>query len=235
MLEVIASARPEFDPALQTLTFAIPDVARHGDVMIAVVVYVNASSIVVPDGWIDLGTSAAGGIKARRLCRMFDAREPVQVAIDTTSSGDEIQGSLVVLRGAGSTALLVETSATLTFAATMAPGSPALSVLQAIDLVLEVWSSSGALVMTPPAGSDPVDTYSTALVTPRTLLVAKRRANATGALTLGAAASGSNATGTSFALALRDGLPMQPIELVDLVPGNIGLLGIDRRPPREAA
>lgn len=235
MLDVIASARPVYDPALQKLTLAIPSSVARGDTLLLVVVHANASSVTVPAGWTDLGSSNAGGITARRIACMVDGSESATLVVSTTAAGDEVQGLLVVLRGAGSLPLLVEASAALAFAATMAPGSPAISSLQATDLVIEVFSSSGSPTLTAPAGATAIDTYSTALLSARTLLVTKRRANATGALTLGAAAASVNATGATFALLLRDGLPVQPAELYDPMPGNIGLLGKDNRPPREAA
>jgi hypothetical protein len=235
MLAVAASARPECDPAEQLISVTVPSTAVIGDVLVLLVVHASTSSITVPDGWTDLGSLTQSGRTERRIARMIDGGDTSSLVLETSAIGDEVQGALIVLRGVGSVALLVEASASLAFVATLTPGSPAVSSLQAIDLVLEVWSSSGALTMAPPSGSDAIDTYSTALVSARTLLVTQRRANATGALTLGAATSNANATGASFALVLRDGLPVQPRELVDLVPGNIGLLGKDIRPAREAS
>jgi hypothetical protein len=234
MLDVLAIARPVYDPALQTLTVDVPATATKGDLLLLAVVYTGSSGLVVPDGYTDLGAVTVSGVTIRSLARMVDGEEKASLVVDLTAGGDEVQGTLVLLGGAGSLPLLIEASASLAFVATLAPGSPAVSSLQAIDLVLEVWSSSGALVMAGPAGSDARDTYSTALITARTLLVCSRRANATGALALGAASSNANATGSAFALVLRDGLPKTPIELFDDVPGNIGLLGKDVRPAREA-
>ncbi len=234
MLSVVASARPEYDSAEQTLTLTIPATVVKGDVLVLLVVHASGSSFTLPDGWTDIGSSTASSITVRRVARMVDDSEGATLVVELDAAGDVVQGALIALRGAGSIALLVETSGTLAFAATMTPGSAAVSSLQAINLALEVWSSSDSLDMDPPAGFSLVDTYiEGTLPTLRTILVAYRKANATGALTLGAASSNANATGATFALVLRDGPPLQPSELFDPVPGNIGFLGKDNRPPRE--
>lgn len=236
MLEVVASARPTFDPAEHTLTLATPPIAASGDVLLAIVVHENASTFTTPSAWIDLGAHNIGGITAHAIAHMIDDGDSASIVIATQAiAGDEMQGALVVLRGVGALPLLVEATGSLAFAATLAPGSAAVSSLQAINLALGVWSAAGAHTLAAPAGFDAIDAYSTALVASRTLLVASRRTNATGALGLGAASSDTNASGSAFSLVLRDALPLQPAELVDLVPGNIGLLGTDNRPPREAS
>lgn len=235
MIDVVTSARPTYNPALQTLTTMIPASVMKGDVLALIAVHAAASSLTVPAGWIDLGSSTAGGLTARRLARMVDSTEDDAIVVTLSAAGDEVQGALVVMRGAGSVPLLVESSAALAFAATLAPGSPAVSSLQAINLVIEVWSASGLLTLAAPSGFTTVDTYGTSLISPRTILVASRRANATGALALGAASSNAAATGSTFAHVLRSGPPMRPAELFDPVPGNIGLLGQDKRPAREAS
>jgi hypothetical protein len=235
MLNVIASARATYDPDEQTLTFAIPDEATKGDVLLVLVARADTSSVAAGVDWTNLGSASTSGITTEFRGRMIDGEESGLLVLDLDATGDEVQGSLVVLRGAGTLPLLVEASASLGFAATLTPGSPSPSSLQAINLTIEVWSSGSSLTLTAPEGHATIDTFASALVASRTILVTSRRANGTGVLALGAAGSSANATGASFALVLRDNLPMTPEELYDPVPGNIGLLGKDNRPPREVA
>lgn len=235
MIDVVASARGAYDAGLQTLTFALPALAIKGDALCAFVVHASTSSITVPDGWSDVATLTAGGLTARMLSRMVDDHEDAAIVVALTAAGDEVQGELVALRGAGTMPLLLEASAASAFAATTTPGSPAVSSLQAVNLAVELWSSSGLPTLTAPAGDAAIDAYSSSIVAARSLLVASRRVNATGAIALGAATASVNATGASFAFVLRASLPLQPLDLFDPVPGNIGFLGKDNRPPREAA
>ncbi len=238
MLELVDSARPVFNPATPKLTFAIPpesgrEVARKGDVLLAVLLHDPADTFTLPAGWIDLGSDGASAVTARYIGRMVDDREPTELVVSLLAASAEWQGQLFVIRGSGALALLKEASSSATFAATMTPASSTADSLQAINLALCIFSAASALTLTPPAGFDLVDSYDTALVGARSAMFAIKVANQTGTITPGDGAASANATGRAFLLVMRDTLPVTPGELYDSVPGNIGLLGRDLRPPRE--
>lgn len=239
-ITIIASTRPVFDPAAPKMTLSIPpepgaDVARKGDVLLAILVHDPADGFTVPAGWSLLGTDGASVAAASYIVRMVDDREPSSVVVSLLAASAEWQGVLLVLRGAGAMALLKEASNSATFAADATPAAATASSLQAINLAIATWSSSGALTWTAPASYEAIDSYSTALVGARSVLFAYAVANATGTINPGDATASGAATGRAFLAILRGGLPLQPETLADLVPGNIGLIGKDTRPPREVA
>lgn len=238
MLDLVASSRPVFNPATPKLTFTVPPepgglYARKGDVLFAILVHAPADGFTLPAGWTNVGNDGASVATVHYIARMVDDREPASFVVSLLASSAEWQGALLVLRGSGALALIKEASSSATFTADATPDTPTAPCLQAINLAIVTWSAATALTLTPPAGYAAIDTYSTALVGARSVLFALARANQTGTLSPGAATASGAATGRAFVIVLRDAMPLQPAELVDLVPGNIGLVGIDTRAPRE--
>lgn len=201
-----------------------------GDVLL--VVLVREFAIVPPAGWTQIETGlGASFLYLDAFARMVDDEEPASALF--TGSDEEIQGALIVLRG-GSPALLRESSSHVAFAADATPNTPAIDSAQAIDLALGVWSSIGSVTLTAPDGYSTIDAFSTSVISARSILIAYKVIGATGsAIAQPPASSSGAATGRSFVLVLRDALPATPASLLDLVPGNIGLLGKDIRPARE--
>ncbi len=217
-----------------TLTLPVNDDGRlavkKGQVLLAVVV--RNGVLVAPDGWAQIVTAlGTGTVRLDAYARLVDDGEAGSVVF-TSATAQELQGALMVLRGSAP-AVIVESSAHATVTADVTPDSPTISSLQAINIVLGVWSSSGVLELTPPDGFTLIDAFSTSIVSPRSAMFAYRIVGETGAtIALPAAGSDGAATGRSFALVLRDGPPITPPVLFDAVPGNIGLLGKDSRLPR---
>lgn len=233
-VELVASSRPVYDSVAQTLAYAVPELAAKGDLLLLLALHDPAAAeapLAAP--WVAIAPPASGGIGAVSVyAKLVDDQEPGTVTLTSADNPKEWQGQLLVLRGA-SPGTLVEASASQAFTTDATPDSPAISAQQSLDQVLLVLFANNAVTLAPPAGFVTIDTYTSAVVGVRTCLFALRQAGASGALTLGSSTASGTVTGRSFAFVLRDRPPMVPRELVDLVPGSIGLVGKDTRPPRE--
>jgi hypothetical protein len=214
-----------------SLTFQAP-AAGKGDVLLALLSHSAVDTVsAAPSGWALVGTLGSGADVLDLYAHMVDGGELASIVFTLASNIDEWQGELVTLTGT-SPGVLVEASASATFSATTALTTAGATAQQAIDLILVAWTCSGTPTLTLPAGFTAIDSFSTAVVTSRAMLVGYKLAGATGALTFSSATASVNTTGRSFTLVLRDRSPIAPAALVDLVPGNIGLIGKDTRPTR---
>lgn len=231
----IASGRPAFNAGGKTLTFDVAELAPlKGQLLVAIAAFDAADSIngAIADGWT-VGLAFVGTAKITVLLRTVDDDEPEQLVLALTSAAKDWLGALL-LYDRGAPNLAIEASAGGSFAADATPPAAAVSSQQAINLRLGVWDVAGAIVLTAPAGWTQIDSYSTAIATARSLLVAEVIANATGNLGAVDATAGAAATGSGLSLVLRATAPSTPATLDDPLPGNIGLFGTDARPPREA-
>lgn len=221
MLEFIESVRGVYNGGQKTLTFTVPSDVQKGDLLVALIVR-DAAYSGGPPGWTMLDSNGSSPEILDTWAHIVVDDEPENVTFTTTVS-HEMQG--VMLRMRGSTPLqLLESRGDQAFVATMTPTAPATGSQQAINLVVYVWSSSGAPVFTPPAGLTLIDTFSTAVVAARALLVAYRVCNTTFVVPSQQATTNINATGRAFFVLWRDHPPLMPIEIVDSVPGNHGLM-----------
>lgn len=220
-LELLAATRPDLDGSGETLTFALPELAKKGDLMVVVVVRDDA--VDAPEGWTQVETAlGASPFVLDAWARLVDDDEPASPAW-TTATPQELQGQLLLF-GVGSPVLAREASATAAFTATTTPATPAAAAEQAIDLLLTVFSTDAAVVFVQQADAILIDTYRTGTISTHTILITYRRAAATGSISPAAAGASPAATGRAFSLVLREGPPITPAELFDPVPGNIGLL-----------
>ena len=229
---VIANARATFSSSSKTLTFATPTAAAKGDVLLALIAH-NAADTVssAPSGWTLIDTLGSGSDTLDAYVHMVGDAEPTSAVYALATVANEWQGELVALRGT-SPGVIKEASATASYSATTSLTTAGVTSQQAINLIMSAWACSGAPVLTLPAGFTAIDSFATAVVASRSMLLGYKLAGATGALTFPAATAGTNTTGRSFTFVLRDRIPVTPDALVDLVPGNIGLIGKDTRPAR---
>ena len=232
MLDFAESVRPTFDPAEKLMTFARPDAATKGDILYLVLVHPSADIATPPAGWTALASSGDASSTATTFVRQVQDQEASSIVVSLSAASGEWHGALVLLTGGGLTDLIEEARADAAFAAVTALPGAAVACLQAIDLVIAIWTTSSAEVPAPPAGYSSIDGYASSLVAARATLFTYARANATGNVSPGNATVVAAAGGRAFSLLLRDAFPIIPVELVDLVPGNIGLIGVDNRPPR---
>lgn len=231
-LELVAHSRAVFFPAFTKLVFLVPAAARKGDVLVAMVVSdATEPGFVTPTGWNLIYDVGATSGRLTLLARVVDDNEPTFIDLALTGVTKERHGQMLVLRGGGLPTIL-EASATAAFASGASIAAPASSTIQAVNLLLAVWSCDDATVLAANAAMVTVDTYNTGDVTQRSSLVAYKVANKTGAITPPAASAAPAAAGRAFTLVLRAGPPITPLVLEDVVPGNVGLLGKDTRPPR---
>lgn len=194
--------------------------AKKGDLLLALVV--RNATVVPPPGWQTLVTLGASGLFLDAFGRLVDDGEPASAVF--VGDLEEIQGELVVVRG-GAPGTVLEASAHQAFSADATPDSPTIATKQAINLALCVWSATGSLTLTAPAGFTTIDAFTTAIVSARSLLVAYKVIGQTGTgIALPAASSSGAATGRSFALVLRDRIPPRPVPLDSLIAGNLGIL-----------
>ncbi len=226
----VASSRGVFSSSSKTLTFTTPSIASKGDVLVAVITQNAADTINIPAGWT-LVVTAGTPDKFLLLARMIDSGDPASFAFPLVSVANEWQAELVVFRGSSPGAIRYAGNIS-TFTATTALPTPVATVQQAIDLLISVWTCSGAPVLTLPSGFTAIDSFNTSIVSSRSMMLGYKIGGATGTLTFGNATAGTNTTGASITEALRDRLPIKPAALVDIVPGNIGLIGNDTRPAR---
>lgn len=229
-LELAASARPVFAGGPQTLAFTVPAIAVKGDLL--VVLAVRNGAIVAPAGWTQIETAlGAASLFLDGWARTVDDDEPA-VATWTSATSQELQGQLLLFH-VGAPTLVREASDHLAFTATALPDTPEATSAQSQNLLVAVYSAGAAVALTAPTGFTTVDSYDTAIVAPRALLVAYQVAGEVGGgvfvgsggpLAPGPAAADPAATGRAFSLVLRERPPIVPLELFDPVPGNIGLL-----------
>lgn len=229
---ILATSRAAFSVAGKTLTLAVPAAVQRGDVLVALVAR-NATDprAAPPSGWtVALGLGAGADVMDIYV-HMADGSESSSIVFALPTVTSEWQGELLAVRGT-SPAILIESSSSAGFAATTQLSTAGATSQQAISLIVVAWLCAGTPALALPAGFALLDSLGTAFVSARSLLLGYRLAGATGALTFAPASAATGATGRSFALVLRDRLPIQPAALTDLVPGNLGLIGRDTRPAR---
>jgi hypothetical protein len=203
-----------------------------GDVWLALLSHSAADLISsAPAGWTLVSTLGSGSDVLDVYAHMVGDNEPISIVFQLASNVSEWQGELVTLTGTSPSAM-IESAATASFSSTTTLTTAGVTAQQAIDLVLAVWTCAGTPALTLPAGFAPVDSFNTGAVTSRSMLIGYQLAGATGALTFSAASASVSTTGRSFTYVLRDRVPVRPAALVDSVPGNIGLIAKDTRPPR---
>ena len=229
-LALVGAARGVLNAAAKTLTFTRPVAAARGDVLLAIFAFHSADSMNVPSAWTQL-VAAGSPDRFLLLARMIDVGDPASIVFPLLTVANEWQGELVAFRG-GSPGILRYAGNITTFTSTTSLATPAVTTQQAIDLVMSVWSCSGAPLLTPPAGFTTIDNFSTAIASSRSTMVAIRLAGATGGITFPNANASTSTTGAVVTQALRDRAPIQAPGLLDLVPGNIGLIGKDTRAAR---
>jgi hypothetical protein len=227
---IVGNARGVFSSAAKTLTFTTPAIARDGDVLVAIVAFNAADSMATPSGWTLLVTAGSPD-KFSLFARSLASSDAATFSFPLVSVANEWQAELVVFRGS-SPGVIREAGNIVTFTATTSLTTPGAVTLQAISLIMSAWSCSGAPTLTLPAGFTSIDNFSTAVVSSRSLMIGYQVAGATGALSFAAATASVNTTGATITQVMRDRPPITPDALVDLVPGNIGLIGKDTRPAR---
>lgn len=219
---------------MAVLSFAAPTNSLVGDVWLAVLAHNAADTVsAAPAGWTLLVSLGSVADALEVYAHMVDDSEPASIDFTLASTTAEWQGELITLTGT-SPGVMLESAASASFSAATALTTAGATVQQAIDIILVVWTCSGTPTLTLPAGFAAVDSFFTGVVTTRSMLVGYKFAGATGPLTFAAATASSGTTGRSFTLVLRDQVPVTPVAtaLVDVVPGNIGLIAKDTRPPR---
>lgn len=231
-LKLLDSVRPVFANVAKTLTFTLPAAATKGRLMVLVVAFDAADSYAAMPDWTQL-LAFAGTDKVHVLAKEVDDNEPDAVELALTLAAKDWLGQLLIFEN-GAAAVVLEASATTNFAADATPPTPLVACKQAINLDVRIWSGDGALNLTPPADMETLDSYASALAAARSFLIAMKVANASGNLAAKDAGASGAATGSGVSLVLRDRPPVTPVGLVDPVPGNIGFIGRDTRPPREA-
>jgi hypothetical protein len=231
-LKLLDSVRPVFANVAKTLTFTLPASATPGRLMLLVFAYDAADSFAALADWTQV-VAYDGTDKVRVLAKSVGDNEDDTVQLALTLAAKDWLGQLLVFEN-GQPVVVLEASAGTNYAADATPPTPLVACNQAIDLEVRVWSALGALNLTPPAGMEALDAYSSAIATARSFLIAVQVANASGNLAAKDAASSGAATGSGVSMVLRDRPPATPAVLYDPVPGNIGFVGRDTRPPREA-
>lgn len=221
-LELVARARPTFDGGLLKLTFALPSAAKKGDLL--VVLIVRGGGVTAPAGWTQVENGLGSSTYLLDVfARLVDDDEPAAPVFTTADGAQDLQGQLLLF-AVGTPSLVREASAHGTFAADATPPTPTVSSVQATNLLVSVVAATGNITFTAQSGFTLVDTYNTAIIASQSILVTYKRAGATGSIVSPDAGAAPAATGRTFTLVLRERAPVVPPELVDPVPGNIGLL-----------
>lgn len=214
-----------------SLTFTTPPITK-GDVWIALLSHNAVDTVSAPPaGWTFVTSLGSGADLLELYAHTVDGSELTSIVFTLATNIDEWQGEIIILEGT-SPGTAVEATASATFTATTSLTTAGVTSQQAINLIFVAWTCSGSPTLTLPTGFTAVDSFSTAIVTTRSMLVGYKIAGATDALTFSAATASANTTGRSFTLVIRDRVPIAPVALVDLVPGNIGLIGKDTRQAR---
>jgi len=228
----VASSRGTFNAVGKSVTLALPALVTRGDVLVALLAH-NAADApgATPVGWTRADGLGEGADVLDIYVRMVDDNEPGAVAFSFATITSECQGALVAFRGSSPGAIR-EASASTAFAATATPPTASVTTQQAINLVLSIWTCSGAPALALPAGFTALDGFTTAIVAPRSMLIGIRIAGVTGPAVFPPAVAGTATTGRSFSIAVRARPPVLPAALVDIVPGNIGLIAKDTRRAR---
>jgi hypothetical protein len=132
----------------------------------------------------------------------------------------ELQGTLVILDDAKAGNLVVDVQSS-PFAADVVPPAPIVNVLRSEDTILCLWSAGGSVGFAPPSGFSTIDTYTSAIVSTRSLMVARRTANFTFIVDPGSATASPAATGRAFTLSLAY-IPNPRRPLLNVRPNLLG-------------
>jgi hypothetical protein len=230
MLEFVESVESTFDPAAKTMWFAFPPSATKGQTLYLVLVHPSADTPTPPTGWASLASSGDATSTLTTFVRQVQAQETSSVTVSLSAASGEWHGELILFSGGGLTATIEEARADAAFSSATTEPAPSVTCLQAVDLEIAIFTTQGTEVPALPAGFTSIDGYTSSLVAARATVLGYARANATGSISPGSATTVAAVSGHAFTLLLRDALPVQPLELVYLVPGNIGLIGVDNRP-----
>jgi len=198
--------------------------AAVGELALAFIV--RNGVLVSPPGWEPLNLNGAGDryleIFAHTVTA-FDVATPGQIVKFGSLTDQELQGQIVIFEGASATSV-IEDIANAPFTADATPSAPTPITQQAISAIVLVFSADGSVAFTAPAGFTELDSYGSAVIASRSLLIATKRANITGTIPVFDAAAAPAATGRAWAVILRNGPPLTPPELFDPVAGHIGIV-----------
>lgn len=229
-LKIIATSRPVYSLAPNKLTFAVPAAAKADDIVLALLVHKVGEGFTLPAGWTSVIT-ALGATNAQLdvIARVRAADDSNTLAVALLAATDEWQGQMIALRG-GSIPSLVEGFGSQAFAADATPDAPgSFNSEQAINLAFLVVSGANNIDFgtNGAAGFTQLEEYNTAVVSSRTLFIAWRRTLTVGSfgIAVGHITANPAATGRTFLFTARERPVVIAAELVDPVPGNIGLLG----------
>jgi hypothetical protein len=241
-MDIVASSRADFRAVEKVLRVVRPDDAQDGDMLFALLWSHGGETVDtahLPAGWANpLGVPGAlPNYKIYVFTHGAVGSDPNYFDFPLQAGGavaHEWQGVVLAVRGGTPQ---IEQVAGQEFTATVNPPTTGVTAVeQATSLVVALYVTQSIDAVT---GSlfnntiwyqtDRIDNWSTAVLERETASIVSRRAGETGGLSFSPGSCFSAATGFQTTIVIRDGRPKSAPELYDVIPGNIGLLGVDGR------
>jgi hypothetical protein len=199
------------------LEFTIPVVAA-GTVMLILVVR-NEAAIISDATWTQVITAegASNGIFLDGYKRVADGTAGSRAG-DIVSflslAEQEMHGSLLQLENANADSL-IELIDSDPFTSSTAPAAPIVDSTQAENSLVCLWTVHTSVTLTAPADFTQLETYSSAVTSTKTTMVATRTADATGSVDPGSALCAPAATGRAYTIVITyEAPPLVTIETI---------------------
>lgn len=193
-------------PTGSLLSMEIPTYPT-GTCLLAIVVR-DVATTITPAGWTKVVDElGVGDVFLDAYARTVDGTEESEVLF-LALIPQEMQGGLVALSSFTTPVTVIETTDHHTLDDRASLDTPRVLSLQSVNTVLHVWSVGTAVTLTPPDGYTVVDTFSTAEVGARSILIAYAKAGTAGFIESVAASAtvvgdGAVVSGRSFTLVLH--------------------------------
>ena len=225
-LTYLGDSRPVFEPAGPRMVYTIPSFVplEVGDLLLVILVSdeTENNAGIAAAGWTLIAADAGTSAHVRVWAHHAGPAEPTSVDVLLGTTTLERVGVMLHFRGGGSIPGVLEAGSFADFAATTTPPIPATISQQAnIQFALVTIETSAAIVGF--TGWATADTYVSAVLSTRRLVVLYRLVR-TGVIAGATGLVGPAASGFAWTAILPARAPFEPGGLVDLVPGNIGLI-----------
>jgi hypothetical protein len=180
-----------------------------GNVLLALVVRNANGAFIVQEGWTQvIFNQGASGVFLDGYARAVDGQQGDSVQF-FSAVDQELQGALVEIEEADVDTLIEEVEHAA-FVADLSAAAPGSTSTQAENLVVRVWSTGSDIDFTAPPDMTSLDTYTSAEVSARTLMVATKLSGDIGTVDSSAATASALCTGRAFTLVLHWEEPPPP-------------------------
>lgn len=141
------------------------------------------------DGWVRTVDGTAGSNAGDVISFLSETEQELQGTVVKSTNADEASLVYDVTHGS--------------FAADATPPAPSIDATQDFDTIVCVWSMADEIAVSVPAGLTEIDSYTSSVVSERTLLVGQSTSGAVGTIVPGDATASPAATGRAFSIVIH--------------------------------